>query len=146
MQKQLWKEEYFEQGIWTLLYISGWDDGEIWAIGYARYTWRASLWFGNLVLWCRRKKTAVFGLYEELSKEFSESIVRITGILRDSIDLSRMYTYGWAFNRKSKKKKIKPIEFLESWAYYNSKYISLISWWKMCRTYWLLKEDLLSFL
>ncbi len=30
--------------------------------------------------------------------------------------------------RKSKKKKIKTIEFLESWAYYNSKYISLISW------------------
>ena len=59
--------------------------------------------------------------------------------------LSRMYTYGWAFNKK-KQKKIKTIEFLESWAYYNSKYTSLISWWKMCRTYWLLKEDLLSFL
>lgn len=27
-----------------------------------------------------------------------------------------------------KSKKIKTIEFLESWAYYNSKYISLISW------------------
>ena len=26
------------------------------------------------------------------------------------------------------KAKIKTIEFLESWAYYNSKYISLISW------------------
>ena len=27
-----------------------------------------------------------------------------------------------------KSKKIKTIEFLESWAYYNSKYITLISW------------------
>ena len=27
-----------------------------------------------------------------------------------------------------KSQKIKTIEFLESWAYYNSKYISLISW------------------
>ena len=35
--------------------------------------------------------------------------------------------------RKSKKKKIKTIEFLESWAYYNSKYISLISWFKLVK-------------
>ena len=85
-EAHLWKEEQFEQGIWTLLHISGWDDGEIWAISFARYTWRASLWSGNLGLWCRRKRTAVFGLYEELSKEFSESSIRIIGILRDLID------------------------------------------------------------
>ena len=31
----------------------------------------------------QKEKTAVFGLYEELSKKFSESSIRITGILRE---------------------------------------------------------------
>lgn len=79
----LWKEGSFEQGIWTLLHIPGRDDGKIRSIGFARYRNRDSVRTGNLVWWCRGKKTSVWGLCEKIYEAVWESSISITGILRE---------------------------------------------------------------